>query len=268
MHSARSAFTLIELLVVIAIITILAALIFPVFSRAKENANGIACMSNLRQIGTGLILYLQDYDETYPMSRFPDDTHALGGCTSVTPPSPPSDDLEGTSINWKRAIEPYVKSKRLYECPSNNYAWSTGGYHNTEGDETNFAYPASERLPTSYAINGSFFHEAVPPCIYGEEMVRPRYLQEIGEPSNLILLLESRYTYPDLGNWMLKSHAPKDGQGGAFQQHNGMCNFLLADLHAKRIKLAATCAGKMWYDMFTYPLDGCKDFSQVPDEYK
>lgn len=267
MRSVRAAFTLIELLVVISIISILAALLFPVFARARESGNATACLSNLRQIGLGLTLYLQDYDETYPMSRFPDATHALGGCTS-TAPSPPSDDLEGTSINWKRAIEPYVKNKSLYKCPSNGYVWRSGGYHNVVGDETNFAYPESERLPTSYAINGSFFHEAVPPCLYGESLVRPRYLKEIAEPSNLILLLESRFTFPDLGNWMLKSHAPDSDSGGAFQPHNGACNFLFADLHAKRVKLAATCTGKMWFDTFSYPLDGCKNLGELPAEYK
>src|SRR5205809_2659014 len=62
----RSAFTLIELLVVIAIIAILAAILFPVFSQAREAARTTACLSNQKQIGHGLMMYLQDYDEMLP----------------------------------------------------------------------------------------------------------------------------------------------------------------------------------------------------------
>ena len=62
----RKAFTLIELLVVIAIISILAAILFPVFARARESARRTSCLSNLKQIGLGIMMYVQDYDETYP----------------------------------------------------------------------------------------------------------------------------------------------------------------------------------------------------------
>src|SRR2546430_1642360 len=64
--SRRPAFTLIELLVVIAIIAILAAILFPVFARARENARKITCISNLRQLGTSVLMYAQDYDENLP----------------------------------------------------------------------------------------------------------------------------------------------------------------------------------------------------------
>ncbi|HOJ20148.1 MAG TPA: prepilin-type N-terminal cleavage/methylation domain-containing protein [Armatimonadota bacterium] len=64
--SARKGFTLIELLVVIAIIAILAAILFPVFARARENARKTTCLSNLKQIGSGLLMYVQDYDESLP----------------------------------------------------------------------------------------------------------------------------------------------------------------------------------------------------------
>src|SRR5438552_3088476 len=113
----RRAFTLVELLTVIAIVALLAALVFPVFSRARESARATTCLSNLKQIGMGVHLYLQDYDETYPMNRFPDAIHAMTGCTSPAT-NYPADGLHGTSVNWKRAIEPYIKNLAVYQCPS------------------------------------------------------------------------------------------------------------------------------------------------------
>lgn len=92
-------FTLIELLVVIAIIAILAAILFPVFSRARENARRTACLSNMKQIGLGAMMYAQDYDETMVSYRY------------ITP--------TGSSlVGWTAALQPYVKSRQLFICPS------------------------------------------------------------------------------------------------------------------------------------------------------
>ena len=70
MRRQKRGFTLIELLVVIAIIAILAAILFPVFSRARESARKTACLSNMKQIGTALMMYCQDWDEAFPLNRF------------------------------------------------------------------------------------------------------------------------------------------------------------------------------------------------------
>lgn len=94
----KSAFTLIELLVVIAIIAILAAILFPVFARARENARRSSCQSNLKQIGLGILQYTQDYDE------------------KLTPL------WTGNSFpgrwRWMDCAQPYVKSTQLFNCPS------------------------------------------------------------------------------------------------------------------------------------------------------
>jgi prepilin-type N-terminal cleavage/methylation domain-containing protein/prepilin-type processing-associated H-X9-DG protein len=93
-------FTLIELLVVIAIIAILAAILFPVFARARENARRASCLSNLKQIGLGMAQYTQDYDEHYPV-YFPGN-----GISGARP------------YGWADAISPYVKSDQIFQCPS------------------------------------------------------------------------------------------------------------------------------------------------------
>ena len=94
---AKRGFTLIELLVVIAIIAILAAILFPVFARARENARRASCQSNLKQIALGVFQYTQDYDEKFP---------PLG---IVAAPA---------SYGWADAVQPYLKSTQIYQCPS------------------------------------------------------------------------------------------------------------------------------------------------------
>src|SRR5436305_5829833 len=68
MRKQNRAFTLIELLVVIAIIAILAAILFPVFAQAREKARSISCLSNTKQLGLAVMMYVQDYDETFPLA--------------------------------------------------------------------------------------------------------------------------------------------------------------------------------------------------------
>ena len=98
-------FTLIELLVVIAIIALLAAILFPVFSRARENARRTSCQSNLKQIGVGLLQYAQDYDEMVVKAWYGPGTS--GAASNTT-----------TDYKWMDAIFPYVKSEQLFNCPS------------------------------------------------------------------------------------------------------------------------------------------------------
>lgn len=119
--SFRRAFTLIELLVVIAIIAILAAILFPVFAQAKESARQSACLSNLKQIGMGMMMYTGDSDGKYP-SWVPHLQAVNGGNTFYFPP-----DLQ---------LMPYVKNEQIWKCPSdaqprlgtNQVIWWDGRY--------------------------------------------------------------------------------------------------------------------------------------------
>jgi prepilin-type N-terminal cleavage/methylation domain-containing protein/prepilin-type processing-associated H-X9-DG protein len=107
-QSHRTGFTLIEILVVIAIIALLASILFPVFSRARESARRATCQSNLKQIGLAALQYSQDYDEYY-VARY-----LAGAAGNVQP-------LTG----WAYVIQPYIKSTQVLQCPSDPYFGTT-----------------------------------------------------------------------------------------------------------------------------------------------
>src|ERR1051326_3061647 len=114
------AFTLIELLVVIAIIAILAAILFPVFAQAREKARQTSCLSNEKQMATATLMYVQDYDETFPQAYvwYPGiGWLAPKGIASPVPPDlfANADALRSTYAN---AIQPYTKNSQIFTCPS------------------------------------------------------------------------------------------------------------------------------------------------------
>lgn len=105
----RRGFTLIELLVVIAIIAILAAILFPVFAQARERARAASCTSNLKQLGIGLSMYVQDYDEIFPnayMSPVAPGTQFPGGVWN------------SCCLFWPQLVYPYFKNTQVFTCPS------------------------------------------------------------------------------------------------------------------------------------------------------
>src|SRR5690554_1952004 len=112
----RRGFTLIELLVVIAIIAILAAILFPVFARAREKARQTSCLSNVKQINLGILMYAQDWDEVLPPYRW-----------NQEPPSSVWIDRDNSAATnrhfWAQCVEPYLKNLDIMFCPSS--AWET-----------------------------------------------------------------------------------------------------------------------------------------------
>ncbi len=145
-------FTLIELLVVIAIIAILAAILFPVFARARERARQTSCLSNVRQIGTALMMYVQDYDEVMPI-------YLLSSGRSETD----LPDIGHDYIAWQDLLHPYVMNWDIYRCPSGGgYRGTPRAIHGAYGGNYAFAFSHStqwiyslgefERPAETYAV--------------------------------------------------------------------------------------------------------------------
>ena len=216
--SGKSAFTLIELLVVIAIIAILAAILFPVFARARENARRRSCQSNLKQIGLGILQYVQDYDEKYPASR------QVGPVMIGT--------FQNNAMPWQIAVQPYVKSTQLFTCPSNTNAGFISWGNLGQGDVIHRSYVANGTGNTAYNVMWG----GLQPMNEGGGAGGGIALARIQSTSQLILVGERgnnatgdpEYYRPDTeGNFTL-------------QNHLGMSNFLFADGHVKSMKPAAT----------------------------
>ena len=221
--SRKSAFTLIELLVVIAIIAILAAILFPVFARARENARKASCMSNMKQIGLGIMQYTQDYDERFPQRYYGDAGNRQQANT------------------WRRNIFPYVKSTQLFSCPSNTNNTILAD-DSTPTNLSNAGLPADSPLfYRSYAINGANTFGGTPPSEY----VVGASLSQIPMTSECILVAEhsqGRAYTGDMAN---------DSSWGdptyVFKGHLNFCNFLFCDGHVKAMKPLATATPKnLW----------------------
>jgi prepilin-type N-terminal cleavage/methylation domain-containing protein/prepilin-type processing-associated H-X9-DG protein len=116
--TARKGFTLIELLVVIAIIAILAAILFPVFARAREQARKISCVSNMRQITMGAQQYVQDYDEKFPFGY-------NWAPISGPPVNQPTSDDPNYRCGNRYMLQPYIKNSKVWVCPS-DANWTSG----------------------------------------------------------------------------------------------------------------------------------------------
>ncbi|MEJ5251636.1 MAG: DUF1559 domain-containing protein [Chthonomonadetes bacterium] len=219
MRRTATAFTLIELLVVIAIIAILAAILFPVFARAREQARKSACLSNMKQLGLGMVMYTQDYDEMLPMPNY----DRWVGRRS---------DWGVDLIIWYDLLMPYVKNHQIFVCPSrpDEAVGRTGGW-------------GTVTRPKGYAMNAYVFG-----WTYGSGQ-NAFALAGIQEPASKIIIVELPFELFDAGLWYIGyTWYP-------LRTHGGTINWTFVDGHAKALRSSQTVRPRlMWNLTDNYPL--------------
>jgi prepilin-type N-terminal cleavage/methylation domain-containing protein/prepilin-type processing-associated H-X9-DG protein len=216
----HSGFTLIELLVVIAIIAILAAILFPVFGRARENARRSSCQSNLKQIGLGILQYTQDYDEVLPMGERED------------------------SRPWHLVVMPYIKSSQIFKCPSNTTNSSTTVNGSSGVPVSYLAVAGNSAASYSGNIGGQ---PAMPPYNTTATVKSPVAMSMLIVPAETLLVGEQPSEPTNTSSIKEPVFWGSTSYRMEFQNHLGTTNFLFGDGHVKAMKPTATALTKnMW----------------------
>ncbi len=211
----RNGFTLIELLVVIAIIAILAAILFPVFARAREKAKQTSCLSNMKQIALAADMYTQDYDETYPLNIYPTPVGAF---------------------TFYHALMPYMKNAQVLTCPSEANRMTMTEFQSA------FGIPCCPGVQV-YAYNGNY-------CIFEDGPSNP--LTGVSDPVVSKAQLPYPAETFVMGDGEITSGA--SGSYAPFcspviDVHNGGFNAAFADGHAKWVQCSPVTSAPEYIDL-------------------
>jgi prepilin-type N-terminal cleavage/methylation domain-containing protein/prepilin-type processing-associated H-X9-DG protein len=212
--SRPGGFTLVELLVVIAILAVLAAFLFPVFSRVREKARRTACLSHLRQLGAALLIYAQDYDERVVLN----DNWDLMAPRSF-------DGTLRTVSDWPDLLQPYLKNEGVLVCPS--AAPATGLYTTEQGRRC------------AYALNNV-------DGIFEKAGRSPAALAEIDDPAGTVFCGDGGapggISFQVIGDLTvdLAARPPRitSDQGGFYGRHGDGCDLAFFDAHARWLPIA------------------------------
>ena len=232
----RRGFTLIELLIVISIISSLAAILFPVFARARENARRASCMSNVKQMALAFMQYTQDYDERLPLYQRCSTQQPVGGIrgwnNSVSCPG------AGQAAHpWNNQIQPYLKSTQIFNCPSAHYG---------SGAEDAQVYTGTATVNLSYGYNRyisfGFLVTTGNPAV---DITKPGLsLASIPQPAITPLVMDSTYYLTDpnhqcanktMNSWCTDPN--NDGSDPPAPRHLETFNIAFADGHVKSAKI-------------------------------
>ena len=233
----RRAFTLIELLVVIAIISILAAILFPVFAKAREKARQISCASNEKQIGLAMLQYIEDNDEGLTRSFY-------GSATA--------DSDMGANYKWMDALYPYIKNEQVFTCQSDGlslpYKYRTGHNYGSYGLNGAYGNPGDSQTPprssAAYLVTSSM-------------LVVPATTVWVTDNNNAVTPMNpggsQGFFWPDwTRNPPINAAVTPRQLQNISERHTGRVNVLYCDGHVKAVTLDSLAQTKRLTD----PVDG------------
>ena len=242
MQHRKAGFTLIELLVVIAIIAILAAILFPVFAQAREKARGISCLSNMKQLATSTSMYVQDYDETYPIAC------PNGWWFDI----------------WGNTLQPYIKNVQILKCPSDSQQRAAG--FEWAGPKISYAsnglikwVDGANRLIGVMGMAQSWITDNTTPMAKVGRPAETIMFAEKHDPDNVMWFGPRSMFYSDSvwnADWGCGSIPdatrsatavyPTGKNGCVSAKHSEQGNFAFADGHAKSMRPETTNPGGLY----------------------